>query len=301
MRKELTAALVERVGQCEFVFLTSDLGFMALEPLRDALGERFINCGVAEQNTVAVAAGLARSGLDVWVYNIAPFGFARPFEQIRNDLCFHRLPVKLIGNGGGYAYGVMGPTHHALEDLGALLSLAGMRVFVPAFGVDVAPAIEAMSAYSGPSYLRLGRDELPKDAAVPHYAPWRRLISGSGGGAVVALGPIAGLALEAVMSLRAGKRPDLWVVAEMPFGPADLPDELVQRKQLCVVEEHVRHGGLGQALCHRLVERGSRVEWFRHLHARGYPSGRYGSQNYHRRESGLDVAAILGAITEMEG
>ena len=84
------------------------MGYQALEPLRESLGERFINAGVAEQNMVSVAAGLAKTGLQPWVYSIAPFVYARPFEQIRNDVCLHDLPVRLVGNGGGYAYGVMG-------------------------------------------------------------------------------------------------------------------------------------------------------------------------------------------------
>ena len=87
------------------------------------MGSRFINAGVSEQNMVSVAAGLARSGLRPWTYSIAPFLYARPFEQIRNDVCFHHLPVILVGNGGGYGYGVMGSSHHALEDYGCLLTL----------------------------------------------------------------------------------------------------------------------------------------------------------------------------------
>ena len=121
MRDMLCAALVARSACDDMVFLTGDLGFAALEPLRDAMGPRFINCGVAEQNMVSVAAALASEGLEVWVYSIAPFCYARPFEQIRNDICLHRLPVRLLGNGGGFGYGVMGATHHAVEDCGVLL------------------------------------------------------------------------------------------------------------------------------------------------------------------------------------
>ena len=128
----------------EFVFLTGDLGFKALEPLRERLGARFINAGVAEQNMVSVAAGLARSGLRPWVYSIAPFVYARPFEQIRNDVCLHRLPVVLVGNGGGYGYGVMGATHHALEDYGALLCLPHLRAYVPAFDEDLRAMVERL-------------------------------------------------------------------------------------------------------------------------------------------------------------
>src|ERR1700733_13149723 len=107
MRQEFCRSLLEFSNRPEFVLLTGDLGFMALEPLKEAMGERFINAGVAEQNMITVGAALAAQKLEVWIYSIAPFIYARPFEQIRNDICFHHLPVKLIGNGGGYGYGVM--------------------------------------------------------------------------------------------------------------------------------------------------------------------------------------------------
>src|SRR3954468_12641415 len=110
MRNAFCSALASLSAKKQIVFMTGDLGFMALEPLQAAMGSRFINAGVAEQNMVTVAAALARQGLEAWTYSIAPFVYARPFEQIRNDVTFHRLPVKLIGNGGGYGYGVMGPT-----------------------------------------------------------------------------------------------------------------------------------------------------------------------------------------------
>src|SRR5262245_50207953 len=111
MRNEIGKTMIKLANSHPIIFLTGDLGFMALEPLQEALGERFINAGVAEQNMVSVASGLALSGWQAWVYSIAPFCYARPFEQIRNDACLNQLPVKLIGNGGGYGYGVMGGTH----------------------------------------------------------------------------------------------------------------------------------------------------------------------------------------------
>src|SRR5438874_6912423 len=144
MRNVFCQSLVAQAARPEFVFLTGDLGYKALEPLRDALGRRFINAGVAEQNMVTVAAGLAKAGLRPWAYSIAPFLYARPFEQIRNDVCLHNLPVMLVGNGGGYAYGVMGATHHALEDYGTLLTLPNLRALVPAFDPDVTALVERM-------------------------------------------------------------------------------------------------------------------------------------------------------------
>jgi transketolase len=299
VRTILSNTLVAYASRPEFVFLTGDLGFMALEPVRKAAGDRFINAGVAEQNMVSVAAGLARSGLRPWVYSIAPFLYARPFEQIRNDVCLHDLPVFLVGNGGGYAYGVMGATHHALEDYGALLTLSNLRAYVPAFADDVGAAIGRMDARGGPAYLRLGRDEKPKELVLPAYAPWRRVLAG-GGPVMVIVGPLAGGILAPLLGWPEATRPTVWVLSELPVEPEALPDELLAdmaaARPLFVVEEHVAHGGAGQMLVHALVKRGKAPASFVHRCAVGYPSGYYGSQVYHRRESGLDPESIGAAL-----
>ena len=95
------------------LFLTGDLGYNALEKFAATFPKRFLNAGVAEQNMVGMSAGMALAGYEPWVYSIAPFLAYRCVEQIRNDVCLHQLPVHIVGNGGGYTYGVMGPTHHA--------------------------------------------------------------------------------------------------------------------------------------------------------------------------------------------
>jgi transketolase len=269
---------------------------MALEPLQAALGPRFINAGVAEQNMVGVAAGLASGGEQCWAYSIAPFIYGRPFEQIRNDVCLHDCDVKLVGNGGGYGYGVMGATHHAIEDYGALCGLQNMRVFVPAFADDVAPVVAQMAADPHPAYLRLGRCERPPGAALPGYAAWRRLLRGETG-VLVAVGPVVGGVLAQAMTLAEAERPEIWVVTELPLQAGPIPAACLARiaetGALFVLEEHVAHGGAGQMLAYELLQRGLQPRYFRHFHAKGYPSGRYGSQGFHRRESGLDAAAVL--------
>ena len=296
MRKQICDALVERSGRPDMVFLTGDLGFMALEPLKTAMGRRFINAGVAEQNMVSVAAALAREGLDAWAYSIAPFCYARPFEQIRNDVAFHNLPVKLIGNGGGYGYGVMGPTHHAIEDYGVLLTLPNMRAFVPAFDEDVAATIARAGDCGGPAYLRLGRGEPPAGYAVPAYAPWRQLTAG-GGMPVVVAGPLAGTCIEPFLGLPEPVRPNLWAIAELPLAhnppPQALVDQIVRARRLCVVEEHVKRGGLGSELALTALEQGWRLDGFHHLHARAHHYPTYGSQTFLRKQSGLDPASVL--------
>lgn len=278
--------------------MTGDLGFGALEPLAAALGPRFINAGIAEQNMLSVAAAMASDDWEAWTYTIAPFCYARAFEQIRNDVCLHRLPVRMVGNGGGYGYGVMGATHHALEDYGILSTLPGLRVFAPVFDEDVGPVIDAAGSFDGPVYLRLGRGEKPAGRAAPPYAPWRRLRVGSGP-VVIAVGPVAGIAWTALDGGDPADDPELWAVSELPIEinrpPPELADAIRHSGRLCVIEEHVAHGGAGQGLASWCLTEGLGVTAFRHLSAQGYPSGTYGSQAFHRRESGLDGPSILAA------
>ena len=275
----------------KFAFLTGDLGFMALEPLRDLMGPWFINAGVAEQNMVSAAAGMCKMGTQAWVYSIAPFIYARPFEQIRNDVCLNRLPVKIVGNGGGYAYGSMGSSHHAIEDYGVLLGLQGMQVFVPAFADDVEPAVRQMSASGQPGYLRLGRCEKPADMAVPALTAWRCVLEGERG-VMVTVGPIAGSLMQKMRDVAISDRPALWVLAIMPDGFQHLPSELLQALQdhplLTVVEEHVAHGSAAYTLLATLAQQAITPRLL-HCCAQGYPSATYGSQVFHRIESQMDA------------
>lgn len=292
-------ALLERSGKPEMVFLTGDLGFMALEPLRDSMGERFVNAGVAEQNMVSVAAGLAKQNLEAWVYSIAPFCYARPFEQIRNDVCFHELPVKLIGNGGGYGYGVMGPTHHAIEDYGVLLTLPNMTVYVPVFDEDVPAVISRAGDSKAAAYIRLGRGEPPMGYQVPAYAPWRQLVAGRGP-VVISVGPLAGTYIEAFERMDAASRPNFWAVAELPLDQNPLPAELVRQigaaSLLCIAEEHVRRGSFASELTLHMASRGIAMPRLVHLYARAHHYNRYGSQPFLRRLSSLDTSSMLTAL-----
>jgi transketolase len=295
MRSAFCQALVSRAGRRDFVFLTGDLGYRALEPLQAAMAERFVNAGVAEQNMVSVAAGLARNGMRPWCYSIAPFLFARPFEQIRNDVCLHGLPVVLVGNGGGYGYGVMGATHHALEDYGILLTLPEMSVVIPAFDADLESTIAQLFNAETPSYLRLGLSEEPKGRKPPKWAQWRKLVDGPGP-AIVAVGPLAGSLWQMCEDTPEYMRPNLWCLSELPI--RDLPDDLVdelERHGLCVAEEHVEQGSVGSILAREFLRLGIRPKAFVHKHALGYPSGTYGSQKFHRQECGLNAASILSA------
>ena len=120
-----------------------------------------INVGVAEANMIGIAAGLALSGKILFTFTIAPFVTMRCLEQIRVDLCYQHLPVKIIGAGGGFVYGPQGTTHHAIEELGILRTLPGMTVLCPADPVETEKAVMETMGLSGPAYIRIGRNNEP--------------------------------------------------------------------------------------------------------------------------------------------
>src|ERR1700761_5341504 len=148
------AAADERV-----ILLTGDLGYMVMEPFRARFPDRFINVGVAEQNMIGLATGLAEAGLRPYTYSIATFAALRPFEFIRNGPVLHHLPVRMIGMGAGFEYGTAGPTHHAVEDIGVMRTLPGLTVVIPADGPQAAQAIRGTYDIPGPVYYSLAKDD----------------------------------------------------------------------------------------------------------------------------------------------
>jgi transketolase len=296
MRAEFAQAMLQLFEQRKnLVFVTGDLGYMALEGVAAAYGERFINAGVAEQNAVSLAAGLARAGHLPWVYSAAVFTVLRPYEQIRNDVCLHQLPVKLVGNGGGYAYGIMGATHHALEDVGALRALPNMRLYLPLVATDLARVVRKMADDPLPNYLRLGLSaQIPGE--IPAFASWRRLKRGRSC-VVIGMGPV----LQGLYELGAPELFDeleIWSVGTFPLEdiPAELAASIVDKRRVVTIEEHYRAGGLGEALSNALLTSGVVPRSFVCLHAAGYPSGRYGSQRWHLEESGLAGQPLLSRL-----
>ncbi|MGH9680291.1 MAG: transketolase, partial [Candidatus Acidiferrales bacterium] len=132
MRSAFFRALTALAEQDERICLiVGDLGFGVVETFAERFPSRFLNAGVAEQNMTGIAAGMALSGKIVFTYSIANFPILRCLEQVRNDVCYHNADVKIVAVGGGLAYGALGPTHHATEDLAILRSLPRMAVVAP--------------------------------------------------------------------------------------------------------------------------------------------------------------------------
>src|SRR5437016_2720773 len=158
MRGAFFRALLEMAEQDERVHLVvGDLGFGVVEEFARRFPNRFLNAGVAEQNMTGIAAGMALNGKIVFTYSIANFPILRCLEQVRNDVCYHNANVKIVAVGGGLAYGALGATHHATEDLAILRSLPRMVVVAPGDPVEAEAAARAVTAHAGPCYLRLGR------------------------------------------------------------------------------------------------------------------------------------------------
>jgi transketolase len=299
MRAQLCQGLIELSSNEEMIFLTGDLGFMALEGLQEKLQNRFINAGVAEQNMIGVAAGMASEGMIPWVYSIAPFCYARPFEQIRNDVAFHNLPVKLLGNGGGYGYGVMGPSHHAIEDYGVLQTLPNFKIYIPCFNEDIDSVLSLANSNSSPTYIRLGYDESSNKYKPPKYKPWRQLTSG-GGPVVIVTGPIATTYIEDFQRLDKKIRPNMWLLSELPIRKGFLPKELIKQiklqKNLYIIEEHVAQGGIASQISLLLMQINLRVDSFTNLYAKSHHFERYGSQKFLRQKSAIDLNSVLKMI-----
>ncbi len=156
MRQSFIDSLCEE-AKCnpDIWLLTADLGYSFLEKFADQFPNRFVNVGVAEQNMIGIASGLALSGKKVFVYSIINFLTLKCFEQIRNDVVYHNLDVNLIGVGGGFSYGTAGYTHHGIEDINLLSSLPSMRVFAPATAGEIKVDISEMVSSKSPAYLRL--------------------------------------------------------------------------------------------------------------------------------------------------
>lgn len=299
MRVEFVRAvtpLVERDPRS--IFITGDLGYNALEGLAASLGKRFLNAGVAEQNMVGVAAGLALSGLTPWVYSIAPFATFRCLEHIRNDVCLHGLPVRIVGNGGGYTYGIMGSTHHALEDLAVLKALPGLRLFFPGTGDQVAAAVAKMGALPGPAYLRLSISGYPKQSACLSENPTtltRRYLAG-GEFTVIGVGHAVQIALSTPGLAQAGA--NLFGVARFPLDPvedSELFDSIALTRRVLVIEEHYRPGGIGESIAASLPESCS----FELLSAQYSPDQRYGSSRFHLEQSGLTPETLMQAARRL--
>jgi len=251
------AALDSRI-----VALSADLAHSTkLRKFKQTFPERYFNVGIAEQNLIAVAAGLAAMGLVPVVCTYATFASLRAAEFVRTDLAYNRRNVKVVGTLAGVAFGQGGPTHHAVEDIALLRAIPGMTVLCPSDGFEMASALRAAIAYDGPVYLRTGRGvELPLDERrePPFTIGQPRVLRSGSDVALLACGSQVGEALRAAERLaRAKVQAQVVNVSTLkPFGPAELQAALGDIRRVVTIEDHNVIGGLGGAVAELLAESG---------------------------------------------
>lgn len=158
MRTNFINQLIEEARHNDKIFLlVGDLGYHVVEPFEKEFPDRFLNVGIAEQNMTGIAAGLALSGYNVYTYSIGNFPTLRCLEQIRNDVAYHKANVKIVSVGAGYAYGSLGATHQATEEIGALRVIPNMVVATPGDPIEARAISKLSTSYDGPMYIRLGK------------------------------------------------------------------------------------------------------------------------------------------------
>jgi transketolase len=299
---EITRLAVEDEG---IVLLSGDIGNRLFNDYKAVAANRFFNCGVAEANMIGMSTGMALCGLRPVAYTIAPFITTRCLEQIRVDVCYHNVPVIIVGVGAGFSYAGLGATHHSGEDIAFLRAIPNMHVVCPGDPVEVRLALRAAIDLKKPVYLRLGKKGEPIVHDTSPDFQIGRVITISEGDDVclISTGNILPVVVKAAEELdRIGLSAQ--IVSCHTVKPLDLEflGFAFSRFQLVVtIEEHSRIGGLG----------GSVAEWFTDqpiLNAKLHRIGtsdlflhEVGDQAYVRQRFGLTASAISKQVVRKLG
>lgn len=300
MRKSLIKALLELAEQDErVVLLTADLGFMFLEPFMEKFPRRFFNVGIAEQNMVGIATGLAEAGFIPFIYSIVTFAVLRPYEFIRNGPIMHQLPVRIIGIGGGYEYGQAGHTHHGLEDIGVMRIQPGITVVAPADDAQAYQAFKATYNLPQPIYYRLGKNEANIANLGGRFTLGKLEIIREGRDLLwFTIGPIA---LEVVKSAeilaKLGIQSTVVIVSSMNPTPVEEIETLLSHFSLAIcVEAHYAIGGLGSLIAEIASENRSNCKILRK--GVSEPATHSGDTSYYTQMYQLNATALASFAQE---
>ncbi len=288
------------------VMLSGDIGNKLFDKYRAAQADRFLNCGVAEQNMTGVATGMAMNGLRPFTYTITPFCTTRCLEQIRTDAAYHEAPVTIVAVGAGLAYAGLGPTHHACEDIAFLRAIPNMVVIAPGDSWEVRAAVRAVVKQDRPAYIRLGK----KGEPVVHKGPLvdfqiGRAITVQEGDEVCLLstGNMLPEAIETGRLLgEAGISAQVVSFHTVkPLDEACLADAFKRFKRVVTMEEHSLIGGFGSAVAEWAVDTGAPVGKLLRF---GTPDAFFkksGEQEYAREQLGLTGHQMAHVIEKALG
>lgn len=305
MRAAFVQTLCELASEDpRIVLLTGDLGYLALEPFKDAFPGRFFNAGVAEQNMVGVATGLAEAGFVPYVYSIVPFASLRTYEFIRNGPIHHRLPVRIVGVGGGFEYSTNGISHYGLEDIGVMRIQPGITVVAPADSLQTRSCFRVMKDLPGPVYFRIGKDD---KKIVPgldgRFSPDDVQIIREGKDLLLlAMGSISPTVPGIAETLQSqGISATIGILSTFNPAPKQAILELVKAFPAVVtIEAHFINGGLGSLIAEVIAENVIPCR----LHRCGVTrqlDGRTGSLEFMHSQHNLSPEAIVNAGREILG
>lgn len=301
MRNAFISEVIRLALEDDRVFLvTGDLGYSVLEPFRDQFPERFLNVGVAEQNMIGVATGLAREGYTVFTYSIGNFATLRCLEQIRYDVAYHQANVKIVAVGGGYAYGSQGVSHHLTEDYGVLGSIPNLTLCSPADALEARLTARYCVESNGPTYVRLNKagERDVHDRDITGDFQKGRFINVRDGEETLVLvtGSIARRALDEMERYQLP-----WALWTSPFiGTYSSQDveTICSRFQVVIcLEENQRRNGFGASFLECLndeqaVNPGLQVPQVIRVAIPNIFQGRAGSQDHLRDNAGLTLRDI---------
>lgn len=302
MRDAFISELTRLAREDDRVFLiVGDLGFSVIEEFAAEFPERFLNAGVAEQSMIGVASGLAASGYTVFVYSIGNFPTMRAIEQIRNDVCYHDRAVTIVSVGGGFSYGSLGYTHHAIEDLAVMRALPRMTVLSPADPLEARALTRHAVAHPGPHYLRLGKngEAVLHDAHFDDVPPAAVLREGTDV-TILVTGSVASVALDAadLLSREGVSARVVSVPMVKPMYPAVL-DSASGTRGIVTLEEHSLVGGFGSAVLELVADQRSGIVVRRVGVGEENLGASLGSQAYMREQNGLTAEAVADAARSL--
>lgn len=241
------------------VMLTDDMGALTLEKFKKDMSSQYFNIGVAEQNLVSVAAGLALGGKRPFIYGISTFMTMRCYEHIKVDLCCMDLPVTIIGSGAGYTYGSDGPTHHATQDVAIMRVLPGMTILNPSDSTMTSAMARMAYRIQGPKYIRIEKGILPRLYKDQHdFSKGFETIKSGNDLVIVSTGVLVHRALKVAANL-SQRSIDAGVIDLYRIKPVDtdsLISTLERAKRIVTMEEHSIIGGIGSLVSEILADKG---------------------------------------------
>jgi transketolase len=283
--------------------IVGDVGFSVVEEFQAKFPDRFINAGIAEQSMIGIAAGLAMAGKNVFVYSIIPFVTMRCYEQIRNDICYQNLPVKLVGVGGGFSYGPYGLTHHAIEDVALMRTLSGMTIVAPGSKFETEKIAPQFCNLDGPAYLRLSNGEelveCPENTTI-EISKITQVIP-SNEYLVLASGNALDLGWQVCKKLNGESGIKFGLASIHTVKPLDT-DFLISKqnslKSIFTIEEHSVIGGLGEAVAKVVAERFDNKITFKSFGVDDFYFHEAGSRKYLLEKSKLSLNHVCKNIIQ---